>query len=58
MNEINNFLVMISGLMLIYAATDVQRPNDKIKIFSWAWLLQFLLITVGGLFLFSAGKLS
>jgi glucan phosphoethanolaminetransferase (alkaline phosphatase superfamily) len=58
MYEIKIYWILICGLILIFAATDINRPTDKIKMFSWPWFLRFLLVIAGGLCLFSVGKLS
>jgi len=43
-----NDLYMIIGLVLIFAATDVNRKEDsKIGLFSWSMLLQMILIGFG-----------
>jgi hypothetical protein len=43
-----NFLIAWVGFSLIWIAADVGRKDDsKVKVFSWDFLLQFILISAG-----------
>ena len=43
-----NFLIVWAGYFLIWVAMDVGRKeNSKVEIFSWNFLLQVILVTIG-----------
>lgn len=42
-----NTLIGLIGCMIIFAACDVYRPNDKIKVFSKYWFIQMMLVIIG-----------
>jgi hypothetical protein len=43
-----NFLIAWVGYFLIWVAMDVGRKeNSKVEIFSWNFLLQVILVTIG-----------
>lgn len=42
-----DFLIGLIGCVIVAAAVDVHRPNDKIKVFSKYWFLEILLLTIG-----------
>lgn len=42
-----DFLITTFGFILLWAACDVHRPNDKIEIFSKEWFFQLVLMIVG-----------
>jgi hypothetical protein len=43
-----NFLIVWVGYLLIWIAMDVGRKeNSKVEIFSWNFLLQVILVTIG-----------
>lgn len=58
MNQIELLFVTISGFVLLFAATDVYRPNDKIKFLSFSWFLRLVLLIAGSLCIVSIGPLS
>tara|TARA_R110000737_G_scaffold352303_1_gene397739 strand:+ start:411 stop:593 length:183 start_codon:yes stop_codon:yes gene_type:complete len=47
-NDVVEFIIGIVGYFLIFMACDVNRPPEhKIKLFTWPWALQVLLVSVG-----------
>ena len=46
-SEFFSFLVACSGYMIIYCAIDLNRPNDKIKLWSTYWWLSIILVVIG-----------
>jgi hypothetical protein len=43
-----NFLIVWAGYLLIWIAMDVGRKeNSKVEIFSWNFLLQVILVSIG-----------
>lgn len=42
-----NILIGIIGCAIIFSATEIYRPNDKIEVFSKHWFYQIILISIG-----------